>query len=479
METTNSSQLITLTILLVVLFCSYTFLTSKRRVRAKIKNCRVQRKNITRDLHLLKEVSVFDSYKADYKTALLTMQSIPYKRLSYIDKLSHEPLHSFTEIALFFWFDIQISWFVTPKFHRIQSKLRNIFTRIERLMNQLEAAEKQLTGIANLTDEPVIINCRQVLETYRLRQPYPLDLIVKAEQVKEELEKNFRELDRKIKDIQELAESIPVYDAETKATVWFCLKDLAASIKQKSITVKGKLRDIKICTKIEDVNSNIAETQVFVDNTQNEYSSLCEIFNHCEGLIAKIQEIKEGLEKEDWQKHTEIAKIRFQSIEDDIERAKQANSFQETCNVLNELRGELKKILDNLLTRQEVTVDASKTTTTTITGGVFGFQNSGSDADIHDNIIQASASEASREKVDLTKLVEDLARLSQELQKRATEPEHFAAIANVGYATKEAKQGNKQKVLEYLSKVGSWVLRTAEEISAKVAVQMITEALKK
>lgn len=478
-KTMESNQLLLIAILFLVGLCVYILFTSKRRVRAKVKDCRVQRDNVAKDLQFLKEVSTLDSYKADYGSALRILQSVPYKQLSHIDKLSAKLTHSLIEQISFLWFDIQVSWFIAPKFYRAQGKLQNILERIEKLMNQLKVFEQQLTEMAALTDEPLVIDCERILAIYRSQQPYSPDLIVQAREVKDKLKKVIPELQKKVEDARSLAESIPVNDANTKADVWYCLRELAASIESKSITVIARLKEVANCVRIEDIDSITAEVRVLTDNAGNDHQSLCRSFDHCQELVDSIQDLKGALEREDWQKRANSAATLFKDIEGDIERAKEATSFEESVRKLEDLRKQLRQVLGNTLTRQEVIVNGSKTTTTTITGGVFGVQSSGPDADIHDNVIQASASEVPGEKVDLTKLAEDLARLGQELQKRATEPEHFTAIANVGYATKEAKQGNKQKVLEYLSKVGLWVLNTAEEISVKVAVQMITEALKK
>jgi hypothetical protein len=79
--------------------------------------------------------------------------------------------------------------------------------------------------------------------------------------------------------------------------------------------------------------------------------------------------------------------------------------------------------------------------------------------------------------IDLEALSQDLEKLRKQLKEEAETPDQFQAVTDVALAAQEAKAGNGPKVLEYLKKGGAWVLKKADEIGTKVAVEVIKKAL--
>jgi hypothetical protein len=122
----------------------------------------------------------------------------------------------------------------------------------------------------------------------------------------------------------------------------------------------------------------------------------------------------------------------------------------------------------NELNIQEVKMDSDEYN---ISGGQnIGF---GRDARVYDNVFnqwQASAADA-----NLDDLAKELATLRAELKKRATTPEHDAAIGALADAETAAKKGEGATVFQYLSKAGKWAL----DIAGTIAVPIAIEALKK
>jgi hypothetical protein len=79
--------------------------------------------------------------------------------------------------------------------------------------------------------------------------------------------------------------------------------------------------------------------------------------------------------------------------------------------------------------------------------------------------------------VDLKALSQDLEKLGKQLKEEAETPEQLQTLADVASAAQEAKAGNGPKMLHYLKKSGAWVLKKADEIGTKVAVEVIKKAL--
>jgi hypothetical protein len=80
--------------------------------------------------------------------------------------------------------------------------------------------------------------------------------------------------------------------------------------------------------------------------------------------------------------------------------------------------------------------------------------------------------------IDLPTLASDLTKLTKALRAKADDPEHQIAIGNVAAAKKAAESGDGPKVLQYLRSAGAWALTVAEEITAKIAVEAITAAMR-
>jgi hypothetical protein len=78
---------------------------------------------------------------------------------------------------------------------------------------------------------------------------------------------------------------------------------------------------------------------------------------------------------------------------------------------------------------------------------------------------------------DLEVLAQDLEKLKKRLQGEAETPDQLQAVTDVALAAQEAKVGNGPKILEYLKKGGVWVLKKAEDIGTKVAVEVIKKAM--
>lgn len=78
--------------------------------------------------------------------------------------------------------------------------------------------------------------------------------------------------------------------------------------------------------------------------------------------------------------------------------------------------------------------------------------------------------------VDMIKLSAELDELRKQLKEKAVEPEQDVVVGNIASASKAAKNGDKNKLLEYLKKAGTWALDTAKDIGVKVAVEAIKKA---
>ncbi len=78
------------------------------------------------------------------------------------------------------------------------------------------------------------------------------------------------------------------------------------------------------------------------------------------------------------------------------------------------------------------------------------------------------------DRINLSKLAEELAELRLKLKKDATEPEHDISIGAIASAESSAKKGNGPETLELLSKAGKWAL----DVAIKIGIPVATEALK-
>ena len=81
------------------------------------------------------------------------------------------------------------------------------------------------------------------------------------------------------------------------------------------------------------------------------------------------------------------------------------------------------------------------------------------------------------EKIDLSQLAEELAKIRNEMKKTANGLEQEVAIGAIAAAEQEAKNNNRQKVMENLKTGGKWALGIAKEIGVSVATLAIQQAL--
>ena len=79
--------------------------------------------------------------------------------------------------------------------------------------------------------------------------------------------------------------------------------------------------------------------------------------------------------------------------------------------------------------------------------------------------------------INMVELIQDLEKLQSGLKEEAEKPDQFQAVTDVASAAQEAKAGNGPKMMEYLKKGGMLVLKKADEIGTKVAVEVIKKAL--
>ena len=79
--------------------------------------------------------------------------------------------------------------------------------------------------------------------------------------------------------------------------------------------------------------------------------------------------------------------------------------------------------------------------------------------------------------VDLETLAFGLVALREALQKEPDAPEKSTAITAVTDAEAEAKNGNREKTLEFLAKAGKWSLEVATKIGGEVAAAAIKTAI--
>jgi hypothetical protein len=77
----------------------------------------------------------------------------------------------------------------------------------------------------------------------------------------------------------------------------------------------------------------------------------------------------------------------------------------------------------------------------------------------------------------LAALVSELRVLREEMLRRATEPEHYQAIADVAGAERAAQAGESRNVTSFLKRAGQWSLDTASKIGAEVTSGVIRQAM--
>lgn len=79
--------------------------------------------------------------------------------------------------------------------------------------------------------------------------------------------------------------------------------------------------------------------------------------------------------------------------------------------------------------------------------------------------------------LDVIQLSEELKQLCEAMIKSATQLEQYIEIGALAKAEAEAKNGNKSKAFEALTKVGKWSLETAISAGTKVAAEAIRTSL--
>jgi hypothetical protein len=78
---------------------------------------------------------------------------------------------------------------------------------------------------------------------------------------------------------------------------------------------------------------------------------------------------------------------------------------------------------------------------------------------------------------DLAVLAAELEQLRQTLRQKAQTVDEDKAVASVGEAASEARNGNGPAVLQKLASAGAWVLGVAKEIGVKIATEALSKSL--
>lgn len=81
------------------------------------------------------------------------------------------------------------------------------------------------------------------------------------------------------------------------------------------------------------------------------------------------------------------------------------------------------------------------------------------------------------DKIDLTKLANELSMLRIRLKEEAKNSDHDIAVGEIASAESCAKKGDKQEVLNHLKKAGEWALDIASKIGVPVAITALSAAL--
>lgn len=79
--------------------------------------------------------------------------------------------------------------------------------------------------------------------------------------------------------------------------------------------------------------------------------------------------------------------------------------------------------------------------------------------------------------IDLKQLAGDLSNLRDSLIKKADEPEHYRAIAEVSEAEDASQANDGPKALEHLKKAGKWAFSVAENIGTTIAAEALKKAM--
>jgi hypothetical protein len=77
--------------------------------------------------------------------------------------------------------------------------------------------------------------------------------------------------------------------------------------------------------------------------------------------------------------------------------------------------------------------------------------------------------------INIDKLQEEFERLIYHLPKKATNPEHYKDIAEAVIASEELNKANGPGMLKHLKKASNWLSEAAEEIAARVIVELIMQ----
>jgi hypothetical protein len=100
----------------------------------------------------------------------------------------------------------------------------------------------------------------------------------------------------------------------------------------------------------------------------------------------------------------------------------------------------------------------------------------GPNAQSHHNIFNQTI-DPSIDKIDLTRLANELSMLRISLKEEAKNSDHDIAVGEIARAESCAKKGDKQEVLNHLKKAGQWALDIASKIGVPVAITALTAAL--
>jgi AbiTii len=83
----------------------------------------------------------------------------------------------------------------------------------------------------------------------------------------------------------------------------------------------------------------------------------------------------------------------------------------------------------------------------------------------------------SQESHDLTAVAEELSRLRSAMRSQATETGHDQAVAEMAKAEEAARKGDGATMMERLSQVGQWGLKTANELGVAMTAHLIVRAM--
>lgn len=77
----------------------------------------------------------------------------------------------------------------------------------------------------------------------------------------------------------------------------------------------------------------------------------------------------------------------------------------------------------------------------------------------------------------MDQLIKELAAFKAELKRNATDDDHDIEIGNIAAAEKAAKDGDKSKALEFLSKAGKWTIEILTKIGTSLGAALLKELI--